>query len=144
MADEWELRRLAYLYARAMDSNEPKILDEIFTDDAVLVSRGAERNKAFILGIPATLRKTYASCMHAVHNQTVTISGDTAEGETYSIAYELKHPVNGKYMREDLGIRYQDKFVRQNGKWRFARRQLNIEWAQIVETGGPIPAMPSR
>jgi len=133
LADEWELRQLAYLYARAMDRGDLATIDAIFTTDAVIesslrVQKGIEE----IRGIPAMLQKMFASTMHAVHNQTVAITGDTAEGETYGVAYQLMKPKDGKQLRLDWGLRYQDSFVRQNGAWRFKRRQLIIEWTQTV------------
>ena len=83
------------------------------------------------------LKKMFASTMHAVHNQTVTITGDTAEGETYAVAYQLKRPKEGKHMRLDYGIRYQDRFKRVNGTWRFTYRYLHIEWTQLSEVQVP-------
>ncbi len=132
-SDEWALQRLAYLYARGMDRNEPGILREIFTDDAVIesvvaVQTGIEE----IVGVPVMLAKMFASTLHTVHNQTVDVSGDTASGETYGVAYQLKKPKDGKQERLDWGIRYQDKFVRFGGRWRFARRALVVEWTQTV------------
>ena len=132
--EEWELRRLTWLYARAMDSNEPEILERIFTDDAVIESPlRAQRGIAEVRAIPGMLKQMFASTMHTVHNQTVSISGDTADGETYCVAYQLKKPKDGVHRRLDWGIRYQDKFVRKNGAWRFSHRRLIVEWEQITE-----------
>lgn len=136
--DEWALRRLTYLYARAMDSDEPEVLERIFTEDAVIESVfNAQRGIGEIRAIPAMLKKMFASTLHAVHNQTVTITGDTAEGETYAVAYQLKRPKEDKNMRLDYGIKYQDRFTRVNGVWRFSYRYLHIAWTQLVEVQVP-------
>lgn len=141
--DEWALRRLAETYAFAMDRRDPEMLKPLFTDDAVIESVfRAQRGIAEILGIPDILTKMYASTLHAVHNQSVTITGDTAEGETYCVAYHLKYPKeDGKNMRFDYGIKYKDSFRRVNGGWRFSRRHLHLEWTQLSEV--QIPAAPT-
>ena len=41
MADEWALLRLSWLYARAMDRNEPDTLAAIFVPDAKLEGTGS-------------------------------------------------------------------------------------------------------
>ena len=133
IADEWALRRLVYLYARGMDRNEPDVLRDIFTEDAIIESAVAVQTGIDeILGVPAMLAKMFASTMHTVHNQTVEIGEEGAHGETYGVAYQLKKPRDGKQERLDWGIRYQDKFVRAGSQWRFARRRLIVEWTQTV------------
>lgn len=133
MADEWALRRLTYLYARAMDRNEPDILREIFSQDAIIESPVAVQSGIEeILGVPPMLGKMFASTMHTVLNQTVEIDGDSAAGETYGVAYQLMKPKNGAHERLDWGIRYQDQFVRHSKRWQFTRRTLIIEWTQAV------------
>ena len=85
------------------------------------------------------LHDMFAKTMHTVMNQTVKIDGDKAEGETYCIAYHLNHPKDGKHTRFDMFIRYQDKFRRENGAWKFCHRHLAVDWTQTVEvqvTGG--------
>jgi hypothetical protein len=136
--DEWELRRLTLRYAQAMDRKQPDVLEQIFTEDGEIESAfRAQRGIQEILGIPEMLKSMYAGTMHTVHNQTVTVTGDTAEGETYCVAYHLKHPKDGKHMRFDYGIKYQDKFRRVNGAWRFTRRYLQIEWTQLSDVKVP-------
>jgi hypothetical protein len=91
MADEWALLRLSWLYARAMDRNEPDTLAAIFTADAKLEGdwfkvEGIEQIKQ----LPTGLSKRYARMMHTVHNQTVDIADDRAEGETYCLAADRR------------------------------------------------------
>ena len=133
-ADEWALYRLANLYAQAVDRRRPEALAALFTPDGQIV-RGdsAWRGRDHILGIPARLDGLYASTFHTVRNQTAAVSGDTAEAETYSVAYHLKRPENGTQTRIDWGIRYQDRFVRQDGQWLFASRELIVDWVETTE-----------
>ena len=135
MHDEWEMRRLAYLYAGGGDSNNAEQFASVFADDAVVISPQATiSGRENLAKIPGMLHDMYAKTMHTVMNQTVTVNGDTAEGETYCIAYHMSRPnKDGKYMRFDMFIRYQDKFRRVDGAWKFTRRQLDVDWVQTVE-----------
>lgn len=133
MADEWEIRRLALLYARAMDRNDPEILDEIFTEDGVIDRAGQLRTgRAAVRKAPAMLNERYLSTVHSVHNQLITVTGkDTAEGETYCHAEHLERDRGGGNTVYTMAIRYQDQYVRDGGKWRFKRRTLVVEWTDV-------------
>ena len=132
MADEWAIQRLARLYARAMDRNLPDIIGAIFTEDAVLDRAGQLREgRARLMQIPPWLRERYLSTLHKIHNQLVTVTGDTAEGETYCTAEHLEHDRGGGTTLYSMSIRYQDRMVRQKDAWRFQRRTLVIEWTDV-------------
>ena len=134
MRDEWEMRRLAYNYAGGGDSNNAEQFASVFTEDAVVVSPQATiSGRENLAKIPGMLHDMYAKTMHTVMNQTVKIDGDKAEGETYCIAYHMHHPKDGKSMRYDMFIRYQDKFRRVSGAWKFCHRFLAVDWTQTVE-----------
>lgn len=141
MADEWALRRLVQLYARAVDRNEPELFVSLFLEDAVIEGPGFRASgHEQLYGVPATLVQRFRGTMHCVFNQTVTIEGDTAQGETYCIAYHRIDGEDGRPMTLDWAIRYQDCFARRSGEWRFAHRQLLVEW--IRQT--PVELLPSR
>ena len=129
--DEAAIRRLAALYARAMDRNEPQLLADIFTADAVIegpgfVMRGHEQIRA----IPGMLGQMYSRTLHQIHNQTVTISGDSAEAETYCSANHLTAQADGTASVLVWAMRYQDRLKRENGHWRFERRDVLIDWTE--------------
>ena len=133
MQAEWTLLRLSNLYARAMDRNEPELLDGIFTEDACLEGawfKVAGRDK--IRAMPSALHARYTSMMHAVHNQTVAINGDRAEGETYCVASHISTVADrGGPTIFQMGIRYDNDWVEQNGLWRFSRRHVSLLWSEI-------------
>ena len=135
MRDEWEIRKLAMNYARTVDRGDGAGFAALFTEDAAVEGPGFRvQGYDQLFGNPGMLKQMYTSTMHTVMNQTVTIAGDTAEGETYCIAYHMSRPnKDGKYMRFDMFIRYQDKFRRVNGAWKFTRRHLEVDWVQTVE-----------
>ncbi len=131
---EPELQQLAYLYARAMDSNEPDILERIMSDEIVIQGPGFNiQGLQKILNIPATLNEFYRQTNHSIHQQLARIDGDIAVAETYCSAKHLLHP-----QAEDaddrimvMEIRYQDKFSRSAGSWKFTKRSLIVDWMEV-------------
>ena len=64
-----------------------------------------------------------------VHNQTASISGDAATGETYCTADHV-YLENGRKKLLSWQIRYQDQWRREDGAWRFCRRTLLLDWQE--------------
>ena len=132
VADRVEIRDLACRYARAVDRRDWALAATLFTPDAVL--KGARFE---LVGVERILRglatvERYQATFHAVHNQTLELASDDATGETYCVANHLFER-DGQPRRLDWGIRYQDRFQRgADGVWRFARRELIVDWEQEV------------
>ncbi len=132
MRDEWALRKMAMEYARTCDRGDGAGFAALFTPDGAIDGPGFHVDGYDqLFANPGVLKQMYQSTMHSVMNHTVTIDGDTAEGETYCIAYHVNRPENGVTTRLDWAIRYQDKYVRQDGKWLYTHRQLLVEWTEL-------------
>ena len=129
LEDRWLLRELAYRYARAVDRRDWELARELFTSDCVLVGPGYELVGRD--GILAGLRRIgqFSATQHSVHNQLVEVRGDAASGETYCTAHHL-YERDGVRRKLSWGIRYQDRCVRDAGSWRYAHRELLLDWAQ--------------
>ncbi len=69
----------------------------------------------------------YDATTHFNGQSTISLDGDLATGKTYCLAHHL-WTENGQRILMVMFIRYLDTFVRQNGDWRFAKRQLVIDW----------------
>jgi hypothetical protein len=71
----------------------------------------------------------YLGTTHVVGGQVLEldVDGDRAGGETVCLAHHV-------YERHDerrllvMAVRYQDVFVCESGTWRFAERQLRLDW----------------
>jgi uncharacterized protein (TIGR02246 family) len=137
IADEQALLHLANRYAQAVDRRDAEALASLFTADGGIDRPGSSwRGHDQIRAIVVRLTTLYASTFHTVRNQAVTIDSDTAEGETYSVAMHMMPPGDGRQKRMDMGIRYQDRFVRENGAWLFAVRELIVDWVETTELPG--------
>ena len=134
LTDEWALLGLANRYAQAVDRRDADALASLFTADGGLDRPGASwRGHEQLRAIVGRLNTLYGSTFHTVRNQTVAVDGDSAEGETYCVAMHMMPPADGIQKRMDMGIRYQDRFVRQNGTWLFARRELIVDWVETTQ-----------
>jgi len=132
--DRLAIRDVAYRYARAIDRRDYALAEAIFSEDAELIGPGFHvtgRDKV-VDGMRAIER--FESTMHVVHNQLVEVLGNRAEGETYGVAYHVLLR-EGRRVRIDWGIRYQDRYVREDGTWRLARRALELDWVLEHDLG---------
>lgn len=138
LLDEWALRRLAERYAQAADRNDPELMVSLFTADAVIEGPGFRlAGHEQIRAIPGMLAERFRGTLHCVFNQTVTLAGDAAHGETYAMAHHRIESEPGRAATLDWAIRYQDRFVRTGGQWRFAQRTLLIEWTRTTPIDSP-------
>ena len=134
IADESALLQLAYRYAQAVDRRDADALVSVFTEDGIIARPGSVwQGHEKLRGIIARLNTLYGTTLHTVRNQTAVIDGDNAQGETYCVAMHILNSADGQRTRMDMGIRYQDSFVRQDGVWRFARRELIVDWVENTE-----------
>ena len=140
LADEWALRRLLQRYAQAADRNDPQQFVSLFLENAVIVGPGFRvEGHEQIRHIPGMLAQQYRGTLHCVLNQTVTIEGDEARGESYCMAYHRYDGEDGRPMTLDWAIRYQDRFARRGNEWRFAHRQLVVDWTRRT----PVELLPA-
>lgn len=128
-----EFYRLACDYAVAMDRNQPALLAQVLSEDCVIeapgvVIEGLTANQKS----PAILREMFLMTQHVIHNQTLTVNGDTAEGETYCTASHVFKPADDGNKTNALiwAIRYQDKLSRTAAGWRFTKRSLIVDWSE--------------
>jgi uncharacterized protein (TIGR02246 family) len=128
--DEAAIRRLAALYAQAVDRGQPELLLSLFTADAVIEGPGFRmQGHDQIRAIPGMLRLSYSLTLHLVMNQVFEIAGEVAEGETCGLANHLSGS-GAAASNLVWALRYQDRLRRENGKWRFERRRIVIDWTE--------------
>jgi len=135
-ADRLAIRGLIDAWAHCADRRKPQQQADLFVPDGtVSVYQGdpaasepvqqlrghAELAEAFkVLG-------NYDATTHFNGQSTITLDGDRATGETYCLAHHL-WVENGQRILMVMSIRYLDTFVRHDGQWLFAERQLITDW----------------
>src|SRR5260221_8366416 len=79
----------------------------------------------------------YETTTHFNGQSTVTIDGDRATGESYTIAHHL-FTEDGERKIMIASLRYLDTFAKIDGGWYFAVRNLLLDWSETrLSTPGP-------
>jgi uncharacterized protein (TIGR02246 family) len=135
LEDRLALQELAGRYARAVDRRDYAAFAGVFSSDGVLcgpgfAAKGRGEIEKLIRGI-----EQYEATQHCVHQQLVDVRGDLASGETYCVARHV-YTRDGVQRKLDMGVRYQDEYRREQGTWRFLRRELVLDWTQDLPLSG--------
>jgi hypothetical protein len=122
------LRRTAELYAIGADRRDKDLWRQVLSEDCVIEGpgffiEGREANLGSLDFLAASFRAT----VHRVHQCVATIDGENAWGETYATADHLLMDSDAVLV---WTIRYQDRWRRDNGAWRFTRRTLILDWEE--------------
>ena len=136
LLDEAALRRTAELYAQGADRRDKATWAAITTEDCVIEAPGIIlRGQREIVAALDFMAQLYVATQHRVHNQIVSIEGDRARGETYSVAEHLSVSEGGRTLLT-WAIRYQDQWRREQQQWRFTHRFLILDWTETRVLAG--------
>ncbi len=129
MRDLAELRRTAEFYAQGADRRDKTLWQAVLAEDCVIEGPGFSiSGRDANLGSIDALGQMFRATVHRVHNQVATVSGDDATGETYCTADHLLNDMDSVLV---WTIRYQDRWRREEGVWRFTHRKLIVEWEEV-------------
>jgi hypothetical protein len=146
-----ELHDLAFRYGLAVDSRDPAMLAAAFTREGTL--RGLGEGKARYTGTAgwermiAEVSASFGQTMHNVFNQTFDRAADgTVTGLTTGIASHLLPVAEGNATVPllDFAMRYHNRYALEDGRWKFADRQLEVVWVETRQVGRFDPAMLGR
>jgi hypothetical protein len=140
-ADRLAIRELVEAYAHCADRRNAKGQMALFTPDThFVVYMDAKdptpsmdlHSREALAPVFADLNQ-YAATMHFLGQTTIlTLSSDRGTGETYCMAHHLT--IDGKSRRLMIAaLRYTDTFVKMDGAWLFAERQLYVDWMEQRE-----------
>ena len=141
-ADRLAIRELIDAYAHCADRREAEGQKALFTEDTHFVvymnGEGTEptddlHGREQLTPVFAALNQ-YEVTMHFNGQSTLTLVGDRATGETYCVAHHVFSDGERKIMLAYL--RYLDTFVKQDGRWLFAERNLYLEFSDTRALGG--------
>lgn len=131
-----ELRELALRYALAVDGCDADGLLRLFTadgsvggmDQSMPSFKGEADLRAMIRQVEASFERT----MHNVYNQTFEIEPGAiiASGETYCLASHIIEAADGSWQVLEMAIRYKNDYAREDGRWKFKQRRLDVQWIE--------------
>ncbi len=135
-ADRLAIRELVEAYAHCADRRDARGQMALFTEDThFVVFMNAKdpkpsmdlHSRDALAPVFADLNK-YDATTHFVGQSTIfTLSADRATGEAYCLAHHVT--VDGEKRRLMIAsLRYYDTFVKEDGGWLFAERQLYVDW----------------
>jgi hypothetical protein len=137
LIDRAAIRDLVDAYAHHADRRDPAAQAAVFTEEGIV--RLYEGDPAVsaplqtITGRPALattfgeLMSQYEATTYLNGQSTVTVTGDSATGESYCVAHHVARR-QGERVLITMAIRYLDRFDRTTEGWRIAERDLVFDW----------------
>ena len=118
-------------FSNLADVKDTKSQMDLFTQDAEVISKTA--NQTFHTKGKKEIEKSFADYLalfdivyHLNGQQTVDINGDQATGTSYCFVTLI-----GKGKMNKSGVRYNDTYVKQNGKWLIKKRESNFTFTSV-------------
>jgi hypothetical protein len=136
-ADHLAIRELVDAYAHCADRRDGEGQKSLFTEDTHFVvymdGQGSEPTQVLdgreaLTPVFDDLNR-YQATMHFNGQSTVVLDGDRATGESYWIAHHL-FTDGGERKLMVAWLRYGDTFVKVDGAWLFAERNLYVDWTE--------------
>ncbi len=136
-ADRLAIRELIDAYAHCADRRDADGQTALFTEDThfVVYMDGQGSTPSQTLDGREALTPVfddlnrYQATMHFNGQSTITLEGDHATGESYSIAHHRS--ITGEERTLMVAyLRYHDSFTKAHGAWLFAERNLYVDWIE--------------
>jgi hypothetical protein len=134
-ADRLAIRELFDAYAHCADRRDAEGQKALFTADTrfAVYMDGEGSEPTYVLEGREALTPVFADLNRyeaTTHfNGQSTVDGDRATGESYTIAHHL-FTEDGERKIMIASLRYLDTFVKIDGSWYFAERQLLLDWSE--------------
>ena len=135
--DTLALKKLVDTFSNLADVKDVKSQMDLFTDDAEVISKTA--TQTFHSKGKKEIEKTFADYLslfqivyHLNGQQTVEIKGDNATGISYCFVTLI-----GDGKKNQSGVRYNDTYVKQNGKWLIKKRVSDFMFTSVDPYNSP-------
>lgn len=138
LEDQAALKRLVDTFSNLADTKDIDTQVLLFTEDAVVESwSGGQRGSTFtgraeLAEAFGSFLAQFSTIYHINGQQTATIEGDTATGTAYCLVVLIREE-DGRVIHRTSGVRYEDRYVRQDGTWLIAGRVSHFEWTELTE-----------
>ena len=143
-ADRLAIRELFDAYAHCADTRDAEGQKALFTDDTrfAVYMDGADSEPSYVLEGREALSPVfddlnrYEATMHFNGQSTVTLDGNQATGDSYTIAHHVYTEDAGRMMMV-AWLRYLDTFSKVDETWYIAERQIILQWSEVRPLGPP-------
>ena len=139
-ADELAIRNLVARYSDAVNRRDAGAWGATWADNGEWLLMGqSTRGRDNIVAFWEKLMQGFPFVMQLVHSGTVEVDGDRGLGRLYLT--EISKSPDGT-AGSSVGV-YHDRFVREQGEWRFAQRQFNLLYMGPPDLSGQLIPFPS-
>jgi hypothetical protein len=124
-------------WAHCADRRLAEAQSNLFVSDGAIVNYEGDPNthaphstikgRAAIRSALAVLN-TFTVTLHMNGQSDVVIDDGHAVGETYCLVHQFSEKDDQRKC-QTLGIRYYDRFLREENRWYFVERKLVIDWS---------------
>ena len=143
-ASGWTGRDLFDAYAHCADRRDAEGQMALFAPGArfAVYMSGEGSEPTYVLEGREALSPVFADLnqydvtTHFNGQSTVTLDGDTAAGECYTIAHHLS-TADGDRKIMIASLRYLDTYSKVDGAWYFAERKLIVDWMETRTSIAP-------
>ena len=143
-ADRLAIRELFDAYAHCADRRDAEGQKALFTADTrfAVYMGGEGSDVSYVLDGREALTPVfddlnrYEVTTHFNGQSTVTVDGDSATGESYTIAHHV-YTEDGRRKIMIASLRYLDTFSKIEGAWYIAERNLIVDWSETRVLGAP-------
>jgi hypothetical protein len=141
-ADRLAIRELFDAYARCADTRDAEGQKGLFTTDTrfAVYMDGPGTDPSYVLDGREALSPVfddlnrYEATMHFNGQNTVALDGNRATGDSYTIAHHVFTEDGARKMMV-AWLRYLDVYVKLEGTWYFAERELILKWSETRALG---------
>ncbi|MEO7656678.1 MAG: nuclear transport factor 2 family protein [Sphingomicrobium sp.] len=133
-----DIRELVLLYSRGVDRQDLELLGTLYADDGT--DTHGDRFDGSGTDYIAFLAKNFPHLKYSGHhvcNHLISVDGETGEGEVYALAYHVYADGKGGLIEDLKGVRYIDRYRKDQGRWLFASRIVTFDFESIR----PVPDM---
>ena len=135
IADRMALKDLVDTFSNLADTKEIDRQVLLFTEDAEVISYQGDKQTSHLKGRKELAERfkdfldQFTTVYHINGQQTVKIDGNKATGIAYAQVV-LVSEKKGKKTILTQGVRYNDEYVKTNGKWLINKRISHFEWSK--------------
>jgi SnoaL-like domain len=144
LLDKEAIRELVLLYSRGVDRKDIELLKTLYTKDATDDHGDHFKGRAdAYIGFLAKSLPGLLAGGHFVCNHLIAVDGATAEGEVYALAYHIFPDGKGGTVQDIAGVRYIDRYAKEDGRWLFSNRIVRFDFREIRPAATPVGPTPA-
>jgi hypothetical protein len=133
MLDHHQITKLLSVYCHGCDRLDPQRMASVYSqqswdDHGVYCDTGQN----FVERISRDMLANTKSVSHLLGQSMIHVMGNDAGAETYFIATVSETGKYGQDVLSQLGGRFVDKLIRENGQWRIKKRVVVRVWSVTI------------